>query len=135
MFMCNFALMWKRLSNACIIYNSSERQKSISYSVVSEGDALSNYYFTKQLCIHVKIYLFSLIFCQTSPSPDQGSLYICWIVQNFCLCKYRNDSIQRPGCLFTFGTSREGAYLRQGTYFFFINNGTITETVTVTNTR
>ena len=32
------------------------------------------------------------------------------------LSTYRSDSIQRLGCLFTFGTSREGAYSRQGTY-------------------
>ena len=31
----------------------------------------------------------------------------------------RIDSIQRPGCLFTFGTSRKGAYSRQGAYLFF----------------
>ena len=42
---------------------------------------------------------------------------------------YHNDSIKCPGCLFTFGTSREGAYSRQGAYlgqgahfFFFEEN-------------
>ena len=59
------------------------------------------------------------------------------------------DSIWRPGRLiFTFGTcwSREGAYSERGAYFsfekqpnaqkktlMFFENGTITETVTVTN--
>ncbi len=28
--------------------------------------------------------------------------------------KYRIDSIKRPGRIFTFGTSRKGAYSRQG---------------------
>ena len=38
---------------------------------------------------------------------------------------YRNDSFSHPGHLFTFGSSREGNYLSQGTYsgqcayFFF----------------
>ena len=69
-------------------------------------------------------------------------------------CLYRNDSIQRPGRLFTFGTSKEGTYSRQGAYsgqgayfsfdeqpkaqnktLIFFKNGTITEAVTVTNIR
>ena len=65
---------------------------------------------------------------------------------------YHNDSIYLPGHLFTSVGSREdpflreGAYLGQGAYFFFekqrnvqnkilifICDGTITETVTITN--
>ena len=32
---------------------------------------------------------------------------------------YSNDTIYHPGHLFTFGTSRKGAYSRQGAYLSF----------------
>ena len=38
---------------------------------------------------------------------------------NYDLSYFHTDLIERPGALFTFGTSREGTSSGQGAYFFF----------------
>ena len=56
----------------------------------------------------------SLFFHLKKTVTDITYFFSVIVKRNFRVC--RNDSIQRPGRLFTFGTSREDACSRQGAY-------------------
>lgn len=63
--------------------------------------------------------------CLDNYSLTKGATQQDLTVSAYVPYAYRNDTIQHLGHLFTFGTSRKGAYSRQGVYlglaaYFFI---------------